>query len=88
MDALVAGIPLSVLVIGIVAVARQAGLPSKYAPLASVLVGIVLAVLADVTSTVDFDTWYSALVTGIATGLMASGLYSGTKKLAEKDGES
>lgn len=80
---IVAGLPLSIVVMGLVAAAREAGMPQRYAPAVSLALGIVLAVLAHVTGTVVFSTWFAAFVTGISSGLMASGLYSSTKKYAE-----
>jgi len=84
---LVAGIPLSLLVMGCVAALRQAGLPSKYAPMVSVALGITFALIAYVTDTVEFSTWFAALVAGIVSGLTASGIYSSVKKFAEAASE-
>lgn len=60
---------------GLVEVAKQTGLPSKYAPIASLVVGMVLGV------TTSLDNIGKGILTGIAIGLSASGLYSGTKAL-------
>ena len=60
------------LVIGLVEVAKRAGLPSRFAPLLSLFlgVGLMFAVGADIIQ---------ATVLGLAVGLSASGLYSGVR---------
>lgn len=58
--------------IGIVAAVRAAGLPSRLAPLFSILVGICLAVLAA-------GYGNSIVLYGIVVGISASGTYSAVK---------
>lgn len=71
---------LTALVIGIVEIAKQIGLNTKYAGLLAVILGI-LATLGlsffQVTTTVIF--------TGIVIGLSAAGLYSGAKALIKNE---
>lgn len=62
---------------GLVDVAKRAGLPNKYAPVVSLVIGIGLG-LATNTGNIQ-----SGVITGIAIGLSASGLYSGTKALTK-----
>lgn len=57
--------------------AREAGLPTKYAPLAAVVVGIAIAVPAAITAGV---TWYFGVSAGIMLGLVSAGGYSAAKK--------
>jgi len=59
-------------VIGLVQVVKQVGLPTKFAPLASIVLGFGLVALTSVT-------WPVAIVQGIIVGLAASGLWSGSK---------
>ena len=59
-------------ILGVVQVAKIAGLPSKWAPLLSVLCGVSVALL------VDGVTVESGFL-GVLAGLSASGLWSGTK---------
>lgn len=66
------------LVLGLVAVVKSIGLPSRFAPLASIAIG---AGLLAVTGAV----WQVALIQGIVVGLAASGLWSGGKALANVD---
>jgi len=65
----VACIPVTV---GLVAVAKNIGLDGKYAPLASLVVGIGLVALSAAA-------WQVVVAQGIIVGLAASGLWSGTK---------
>ena len=58
--------------LGLVAIVKLAGLPSRFAPLASILIGVGLVALTGVT-------WQAGIVQGIIVGLAASGLWSGSK---------
>lgn len=64
---------------GITEVIKSVGLPSKYAPVVSLGVGIILGVVTSPGEALR------GVLTGIAIGLSASGLYSGTKALMESD---
>lgn len=62
----------------IVSAFKMAGLPSKYAPVASIIIGIFLV---SVTS----DIWWTdEILIGVVLGLSASGLYSGGKTVLTK----
>lgn len=63
-------------VIGVVASFKGLGLPSRFAPLTSILVGIGLVALTGVV-------WQAIIAQGIIAGLAASGLYSGAKATVE-----
>jgi len=63
-------------VAGLVEVVKRAGLPSKFAPLVSVVFGLVFGILVYPDPT-------QATLMGLAYGLSASGLYSGGKALLE-----
>lgn len=62
-------------IVGLVAVFKPLGLPSKYAPLASIALGMCLVALTGVI-------WQVIIAQGILVGLAASGLYSGGKAMA------
>lgn len=65
------------ILIGLVEVVKGLGLSSRFAPLASLVLGIGLMYLVpDMTSKM-------IIIQGIIAGLVASGLYSGTKKTLE-----
>ena len=69
---LVGGISIIALITGLVKIAREVGLPSKYAPALAVGLGIALGVSAALYSA---NAVYLGLLGGIAAGLSASGLY-------------
>jgi len=60
------------LTIGICEVIKRIGLPDRFIPLTAVVVGVVLVVLGDLTALTTLS-----ILTGIAIGLSAVGLYSG-----------
>lgn len=59
-------------VIGLVQVAKTVGLSARFSPLASVVFGIGLVALTGIA-------WQAFLVQGIIIGLVASGLWAGSK---------
>lgn len=74
---LIYGIPAVALVMGLVKVFREVGLPSKFAPLASLVIGIILGL------TIASETGQSCsagVVIGIMLGLSSCGLYDVGKK--------
>lgn len=65
----------SPLVIGLVEVAKRSGLPARFAPMASLVLALpVMALL------VDDPTSTQAFLAAMASGLAASGLYSGIRE--------
>ncbi|MFO7294436.1 MAG: hypothetical protein C0P72_000275 [Clostridia bacterium] len=66
------------LIVGIVELLKQVGLPSKFAALVSVILGIVIGIVY-----LSPDDIKKGILVGLALGLAASGLYSGTKSTAE-----
>jgi len=57
-------------------------LPGRWIPLLSIVVGIILTVVYGF-ATGDMNFWID-VVTGLGTGLAASGLYSNVKSVATK----
>lgn len=64
------------LALGLVQVVKTVGLPSRFAPLTSIGIGIALVALTGVA-------WQIFVAQGIIVGLLASGLWSGGKALVE-----
>jgi len=62
------------LTVGLVEVVKGAGLPHRFAPVAAIFIGLALSCF--VATSVPM-----ILLGGIAVGLMASGLYSGTRAM-------
>ena len=76
-DAVVAGVPLVLFVMGLVQFIKSFGLSGCVVKLLSLAVGILLGVgyqLATVPP-VGWAGWFSAGIFGIALGLVASGFY-------------
>lgn len=61
--------------IGLVEIIKGLGTPVRFAPVASVLIGIGLAFFV-------MHSIPAVILGGIAVGLMASGLYSGVRTMA------
>ena len=80
-ELLIGGVPLVALIVALVELAKQTmGLDSQYAPLTAVALGIMLAVGIQVSTLFpEFGTWFQVVVLGMVAGLLACGIYSGTK---------
>lgn len=61
-------------VVGLVSAVKMVGLPSKWAALVAIVLGVLLSWIIPGAATL-----FSVVVGGIAVGLAASGLYSGAK---------
>ncbi len=66
------------LIVGIVELLKEIGLPSKFAAVVSALIGIVIGIVY-----ISPDDIKRGILVGLSLGLAASGLYSGTKSTAE-----
>ena len=78
---LVAGIPLLLVVLGLVQWIKQFGLEGKIVRVISMAVGLLLGVgyQLSIAMPVDFAGWFSTAVFGLALGIVASGLYDAAK---------
>lgn len=70
--------------LAIVNLLKGLGLPSKFAPLASVVIGAVFGLAVTFLQTGGFESAAAFVMTGILTGLTASGLYDVTATIASK----
>lgn len=76
----IGGVAVVPLIIAVVALLKGLGLDKRWAPLAAVLAGVVIVVANQAARVVPgFGDWYQAVLAGLAAGLAAVGLYSGTK---------
>lgn len=66
-------------VLGLVQVLKGAGLPHRFAPLASLALGVGALLLGGLA-------WQPAIVQGVIVGLVASGMWSGSKALLSSEG--
>lgn len=74
---LIYGIPAVALVMGLVKVFREVGLPSKFAPLTSLVIGVILGIIISLESG---QSYLAGVVIGIMLGLSSCGLYDVGKK--------
>lgn len=68
--------------VGVVEMIKQVGLPTRYAGVASVLVGAVLTVVAGLAELVEGNVWLLLLM-GVLAGLAGAGLWSAPKAVAQ-----
>jgi len=71
---------LCAIVLGLTEVAKRAGLPSKYSPIAAILLALGFNFLVLMIG----ETNQELLINSLIAGLSAMGLYSGGKAIASK----
>lgn len=81
--AIVNGIPLVLIVIGLVELLKKFGVTGNWLIGASVLIGIGfgIAYQLSIAMPTDFAGWFAAIVYGIGLGLVASGVYDAAKSV-------
>lgn len=84
-SAIVNGIPLVLVVIGLVEWSKQLGVSGRSLQVLSMLVGIVLGVLYQYSQQplAGFSAWFGAVVYGFALGLVASGVYDAARSASK-----
>lgn len=70
---------ITAVVIGLVQVAKLAGLPTQFAPLVAIVFGVLTALCLSF-----FQATTTVILNGVIIGLSAMGLYSGTKTTVGK----
>ena len=86
-DAVVSGVPLLLLVAGLVEFAKKAGLAGIWLTSLSLVLGLAFGVafqLAEGGVPADFAGWLSVAVYGLGLGVVTSGLYDLGKRYASK----
>ncbi|PAV27833.1 hypothetical protein CIL05_19995 [Virgibacillus profundi] len=68
------------LIVGLVEVLKRSGLPKRLLPIAALLFGVAAGIFY-----VFPNDLKSGIIAGIVMGLSASGLYSGSKNIVEKE---
>jgi hypothetical protein len=83
-DAMIAGIPLALLVLGAVEFVKAMGLKGRVLLIASLVIGTVFGVLyrMSIAMPVTFVDWLGAAVYGVALGLTATGVYEAMRSAA------
>ena len=83
-DILVAGVPLLLVVIGLVEWVKKINVPSNALPFVSMGIGLILGSgyqVAENGVPLDFAGWFAVIVFGLAIGLVASGLFDAAKNI-------
>ncbi|WP_128894448.1 hypothetical protein [Longirhabdus pacifica] len=73
------GIALIPVIVGLVSIMTTFGLSKRYAPIVSIVLGIIAAIVY-----IAPDDVKQAVLVGITIGLAASGLYSSTKHMVKQ----
>jgi hypothetical protein len=68
----------------LVELVKNQGLPTRYAPVASVACGLVIVTLLVGAGVVSLGIW-AIIFTGLLAGMSAAGVYSGGKALVRRD---
>jgi hypothetical protein len=85
-DILVAGVPLLLVVIGLVEWVKKINVPSNALPFVSMGIGLILGSgyqVAENGVPLDFAGWFAVIVFGLAIGLVASGLFDAAKNIVK-----
>lgn len=79
-----AGVLATPLIIGLVEAAKRLGMGTEWATPMAIGCGVAISIAYQVgRQSPDARMWLDALLWGLALGLSASGLYSGTRKAIE-----
>jgi hypothetical protein len=76
-EALLGGVPLMFIVLGLVEWSKRLGLAGKWLLILSMLIGLVFGVLYQISLAMpnSFATWFVAVGYGLGVGIVASGVY-------------
>jgi hypothetical protein len=87
-DQIVNGIPLILVVMGLVELSKSFGAEGKILTAISFVIGLVLGILYQVSlgMPVGFAGWFGSGVFGLALGLMASKVYDAIRSASEVRG--
>lgn len=85
-DLVLAGVPVILVIIGLVEYVKSLGVPSTWCPLVAIGLGILAAVANQLMATYPFiEPWVVAVVSGIVVGMAATGLYKVGSNWAKPD---
>ena len=78
---LVAGVPLVLVVLGLVEWVKSLGLTGKAVKIVSLMIGLILGIgyQLSLAVPVGFGGWFTVTVFGLGLGLVASGIYDAAK---------
>ncbi|HAD06455.1 MAG TPA: hypothetical protein DCE76_04780 [Anaerolineaceae bacterium] len=80
-ESMVNGIPLVLVVLGLVEWSKRLGVSGQHLQILSMLIGVVLGILYQysVFPLTTFGEWFGAVIYGLALGLIASGVYDAVR---------
>lgn len=86
-ESMINGIPLILVVLGLVEWSKRLGVEGKQLQILSMLVGITLGILYQysVFSLITFSDWFGAIVYGLVLGLSASGIYDAVRSALARE---
>lgn len=84
-DAMVGGIPLLAVVLGLVQFVKGFGVEGNAAKAVSMIIGLLFGVGYMLTQAMpaDFAGWFAVVVYGLGLGLVASGIYDAAKQVVK-----
>lgn len=85
-DAIVAGLPLVLVVIGLVEWFKQLGIQGNTLRYVSMAIGLVIGIAYQISLSlpIDFAGWFAACIYGLGLGLVASGIYDAAADAIKK----
>ena len=85
-DAIVAGLPLVLVVIGVVEWFKQLGVQGNVLRYVSMAIGLVIGIAYQISLGLpaDFAGWFAACIYGLGLGLVASGIYDAAADIVKK----
>ena len=76
-SAIVAGVPIILVALGLTQLIKQLGIKGTYVPIVSMLIGLAVGMGYQISLAmpVGFAGWFGTVIYGLALGLVASGIY-------------
>lgn len=88
-DVVVNGVPLMLLIVGLVQFISEMGISGKALRVVSAVIGLGMGIAYQMSQSVpvDFSGWFGAVLYGLALGVTASGLVDQVRDLAGRIGK-
>ena len=85
-DAIVVGIPLVLVVLGLVEWVKQLGVQGNAVRYVSMAIGLIFGIGYQLSlgMPTDYAGWFGAVIYGLALGLIASGIYDAASDIVHK----
>ena len=75
-DLVIAGIPVIAIIVGLIDFAKGLGLPTKYAQLVAIILGVAIGLLIQTMEAYPaIGPWVTHAAIGVVVGMAATGLY-------------